>query len=327
MDVFESFQNFYRIQLGELSRGLSFISVDSIREAVELIDRCRGKIVFTGVGKSGNIAAKLAATFASTGTPAFFLHPCDAVHGDLGAVSPDDVLVALGKSGESTELLAMLQVVKKFGTPIISILGEPSSSTAKLSTVVIHAPVSREADELNLAPTSSTTLSLVIGDALALTLSRLRRFGPEDFGRYHPGGQLGRRLLLKVEDLLITDRGVPIARFDTDIKALLEAETGPNLGGVMIIDENEKLIGLVTDGDIRRAIVRFGNVLECSISEIMTRDPITVPSYMMAIDALKVMENRPSQISVLPVVDESARPVGLLRLHDIVRAGLGGNSG
>lgn len=321
-DPYSLFLKSYQMQIDELRGNERHIDADAVRRAAQMILDCRGKLTLTGMGKSGLIAQKLAATFSSTGTPSFFLHPGESLHGDLGALQKEDVLLALAKSGESEEVIAMLQVVRKLGNPIIAILGNPDSTAGKMADVIIRATVSREADPLDLAPTASTTVSLVVGDALASAVCELRGFRHEQFALYHPAGQLGRRLLLNVEDLLVTDRGLPLVSAGATMRELLEVESKPNLGGVIIADEQGRLAGLVTDGDIRRAIFRYGNVLDRSIEEIMTAKPLFVRRGTRAMEALRMMENRSSQISVLPVLDENDRPIGLLRLHDLVRAGL-----
>ena len=319
-DSFEIFEQSYRRQIDELQANIKLVEPEDVRRAIELILSCKGKLVLTGMGKSGLIAQKLAATFSSTGTPAFFLHPGESLHGDLGVLQKEDMVLLLAKSGESEEVIRMLQVIRKMELPVISLLGNPDSTVGRMSTVIIRATVSREADPLNLAPTASTTVSLVVGDALASTLAEIRGFQPENFALFHPAGQLGKRLLLAVEDLLADE--IPSITVGATIKELLEVETSANLGGVLVLDQGGLLTGIVTDGDIRRAIIKFPDLLERPITEIMTRDPITVAKGTRAIDALRLMENRPSQISVLPVIDEDRRPVGLLRLHDLVRAGL-----
>ncbi len=321
-EAFELFRDSYRKQIDELSANELKFEPDNIRKAIDLIVNCRGKLILTGMGKSGLIAQKLAATFSSTGTPAFFLHPGESLHGDLGALQKGDLVMLLAKSGESDEVIQMLHVIEKMGVSVISILGNRGSSAGKMSAVIIEAKVSQEADPLNLAPTASTTVALVVGDAIASAVSEIRGFKPENFALFHPAGQLGKRLLLNVEDFLLIDRGIPVAPENVDMKKLLEIETGANLGGVMIVDTAGKLAGLVTDGDIRRAIIKFGNVLECAVVSIMTKNPISVNRGTRAIDALEMMENRPSQISVLPVVDGEKKPIGLLRIHDLIRAGL-----
>lgn len=320
IDPFQVFRESYLHQLNELQANNELIQEENVRRAIDLIVSCRGKLALTGMGKSGLIAQKLAATFSSTGTPAFFLHPGESLHGDLGVLQKEDMVLLLAKSGESDEVIRMLQVIQKMELPVISILGNPDSTVGRMSTVIIRATVSREADPLNLAPTASTTVSLVVGDALASAVAELRGFKPEHFALYHPAGQLGKRLLLSVSDL-ISDQ-VPTVHEGATMAELLEQETSANLGGVMVVDDSGGLVGLVTDGDIRRAIMKFGNVLECAIERIMTRGPISVAPDTRAIEALRLMENRPSQISVLPVADADGRPVGLLRLHDLVRAGL-----
>ena len=318
----ELFFSSYNRQITELQNNIVNIDQESVARAIDILIHCEGKVACTGMGKSGLIAQKLAATLSSTGTPAFFLHPGESLHGDLGALQKGDVVLCLAKSGESDEVVQMLQVIQKMGNRIISILGTANSRAGKMSDVIIVAKVSREADPLNLAPTASTTVALVVGDALASALVELRGFKPENFALYHPAGQLGKRLLLNVEDLLVLDQGVPMVEESASIKQLLETVTKPNLGGAMITDTKGKLIGIVTDGDIRRSILKFGNVLEQSISSVMTRSPLRIQKGSRAIDALHIMESRESQISVLPVVDEEDHPIGLLRLHDLVRVGL-----
>jgi|YNPMSStandDraft_1061717.scaffolds.fasta_scaffold27199_2 arabinose-5-phosphate isomerase len=320
--IYEFFKTSYNLQIQELQANINNIKKDSLLNAIDIILNCKGKLACSGMGKSGLIAQKLAATFSSLGTPAFFLHPGEALHGDLGVLQQDDVLLVIAKSGESDEVVQMLQVVKKMGNKIISILGNPNSRAGKLSDVIINAFVNREADPLNLAPTSSTTVSLVIGDSLASTIAKVKNFKPENFAFYHPAGQLGKRLLLNVEDLLILDQGEPIISVSATMKELIETITKPNLGGAIVVDNHRKIIGIVTDGDLRRAILKFGNILDRKIEEIMTKNPICVKKGTKAIDALHIMEDRPSQISVLPVVDDEDKPIGLIRIHDLIKAGL-----
>lgn len=320
--IYEFFKTSYNLQIQELQANINNIKKDSLLNAIDIILNCKGKLACSGMGKSGLIAQKLAATFSSLGTPAFFLHPGEALHGDLGVLQQDDVLLVIAKSGESDEVVQMLQVVKKLGNKIISILGNPNSRAGKLSDVIINAFVNREADPLNLAPTSSTTVSLVIGDSLASTIAKVKNFKPENFAFYHPAGQLGKRLLLNVEDLLILDQGEPIISVSATMKELIETITKPNLGGAIVVDNHRKIIGIVTDGDLRRAILKFGNILDRKIEEIMTKNPICVKKGTKAIDALHIMEDRPSQISVLPVIDDEDKPIGLIRIHDLIKAGL-----
>lgn len=321
-DPFELFQESYHRQIQELTGNFSLVEPQTVRQAIRLIMAAKGKLILTGMGKSGLIAQKLAATFSSTGTPAFFLHPGESLHGDLGVIQDGDVLLILAKSGESDEVVQMLQVVRKMNVPVISVLGKKESTVGRMSDVVINSVVSREADPLNLAPTASTTVALVVGDALATAISEIRGFQPENFALVHPAGQLGKRLLLNVEDFLLKDQEAPLVQESDSIPHLLEIQERPNLGGVIVVGEDGKIRGLVTDGDLRRAVRKYGNVLDKSIPEIMTKNPITIHAQSKAIEALRIMEDRPSQISVLPVVDENNFPVGLLRIHDLVRAGL-----
>ena len=322
MGLYESFQHSYWMQIKELQENGALIDPESVKQACQLILECKGKVVCSGMGKSGLIAQKLAATFSSTGTPAFFLHPGESLHGDLGVVQPDDLILLLAKSGESDEVVQMLQVIRKMGNKVISILGNPDSSAGRMSTVIVRASVSREADSLNLAPTASTTVSLVVGDALATAVSEQKGFQPENFALYHPAGQLGKRLLLKVEDLLDASVQLPVCSHKASMTELLEAVTRPNQGAAMVVDDENHVIGIVTDGDLRRAILKYGNVLERELKEIMTANPISIQGETLALDALRLMEDRPSQISVLPVVDANNHPLGLLRIHDLVRAGI-----
>ncbi len=319
-NIFDTFIESYQMQVNALLGNRKHIRPENVRKAIKTILNCKGKLVLTGMGKSGLIAQKLSATFSSTGTPAFFLHPSESLHGDLGVLQKDDVLMLLAKSGESEEVIAMLQAVRKLGNPIISILGNPNSTAGRMSSVIVRATISREADSLDLAPTASTTVALVVGDALASAVSDKKKFQPEHFAMYHPGGQLGRRLLLNVEDIMITERGIPIIPLSASISQVLEVESKPNLGGVMVVNGRGKLIGLVTDGDIRRGIINHKNLLDHKVNIIMTPKPVFVYKGTRALEALKLMENRNSQINILPVLNKSKEPVGLLRLHDLLNA-------
>jgi len=294
----------------------------SFEDAVHMIHRCRGKIVVTGVGKSGIIARKIAGTLSSLGTMAIFLHPVDALHGDLGIVQPDDIILAIAKSGESDELLAMLPSINAIGARIISIVGNADSRLARTSDIAIIAETEKEACSLNLAPTTSSTLALVAGDAIAIILAKMKGFKSEDYAKFHPAGTLGKRLLLKVSDLMHSGEHNPVVSGDTPIKQALMEMTGKAMGALEVVDADGRLIGLVTEGDLRRGIQKHANLLEMHIRQIMTENPVTVSPQTQAYDALNLMENRPSQISVLPVVDENGCAIGILRLHDLVNVGL-----
>lgn len=292
----------------------------SVEKAVELLLNCQSKVVVTGVGKSAIIANKIADTMTSTGTVSVFVHSSDALHGSLGIIGNGDVVIALSNSGETEELLAILPSLKQRNVKIISIVGNLNSTLARQSDVVLDASVDQEACPLNLAPTTSTTVALSIGDALAMTLSNLKGWTEEDFAANHPAGRLGKRLTLKVADLMHESPNVaPEANWLEVVKSLSRY----GLGAVNVVDENEKLIGIVTDGDLRRTIENTSseNFSNLTAETMMTKNPTTATPEMLAYNALLLMEDRPRQISVLPVVS-NGKSCGLLRLHDIVRSGL-----
>jgi arabinose-5-phosphate isomerase len=291
-----------------------------VRKTIEILENCTGKIIVTGVGKSGIIAQKIAQTLTSTGTVAVFVHPSDAMHGSLGVISNGDVLIALSNSGETDEILLLLPALQKRKTCIISIVGNINSTLARQSDVVLDASVDQEACPLNLAPTTSTTVALAIGDALAMTLMQAKGLTAEDFAANHPGPRLGKRLTLKVKNLM---HDSPNVSLDANWLEVVKAISKHSLGAVNVVDKNKSLVGIVTDGDLRRTIEKTEakNLENLTAAQMMTKNPIVATSEMLAFDALQLMENRPFQISVLPVV-EKEKCVGLLRLHDIVRSGL-----
>ena len=294
----------------------------TFEDAIRMVHECPGKVVVTGVGKSGIIGRKIAGTLSSLGTLAIFLHPGDALHGDLGIIQSNDIVLAIAKSGESDELLAMLPSIRSIGANIISIVGNSDSKLAQISDVAIIAETEKEACSLNLAPTTSSTLSLVAGDAMAIILAKLKGFKSEDYAKFHPAGTLGKRLLLKVSDLMHSGDKNPVVNEDMLIKDALMEMTTKAMGALEVVDNEGILKGLVTEGDLRRGIQKHQNLLEMQVTQIMTPDPITVLPETQAYDALTLMENRPSQISVLPVVDKNHRAIGILRLHDLVNVGL-----
>lgn len=317
----QEFAEILRIEAEAIELVRSRLDAVSISAALEAILNCRGKVIVTGVGKSGIIADKIAQTLTSTGTMSVYVHPSDALHGGLGVVAKDDVVVALSNSGETEELLALLPALKRRGSALIAIVGNMDSTLARSADVVLDAAVSEEACPLNLAPTASTTVALAIGDALAMTLMMCRGLTPEDFAANHPAGRLGKRLTLRVADLMHESPSVDL---DTGWLEVVRAISDHALGAVNVVSDEGKLVGIVTDGDLRRAIERSGDkgLGGLKASDMMTASPITAAPEMLAFDALKVMEDRPSQISVLPVVDYENSCVGLIRLHDIVKAGL-----
>jgi len=288
--------------------------------AVELMGACRGKIVVTGLGKSGVICQKIAATLASTGTPSFFLHSGDAVHGDLGMVREDDLILAVSNSGETDEILKLLPHFKRHGIKLLVITGNPNSTLAKAGDVVLDVRVTEEASTLGPAPTASTTAALAMGDALAVVLLEEKGFKEEDFALRHPGGTLGRRLLLRVADLMYRGAQLPVVQQKTLVRDALFEITSKRLGVTGVTDAEGKLVGIITDGDLRRGLERKGQILELTAEEIMTREPKTVSADTMATEAMAVMERFP--ITSLFVLDARDCPVGVIHLHDLVKAGI-----
>ena len=294
----------------------------SIVKAVEVISDCTGQVLVTGIGKSGIIGSKIAATLRSTGTPAVFLQASEALHGDVGMLRPGDVVLAIGKSGESTELNTLLRVFKKSGFPIISITSNGDSSMALLSSIVIDLKIIQEACPLNLAPTSSTTAALAIGDAIAVVLMKLKNVSAEDFARHHPGGQIGRRLLLTVDDVMRGGEQNPVIAATATIREMLAAITRFRVGAICVVDSDEKLLGLVTDYDVRKSLETRENLSSMKIADLMNASPDIVFRTDRAIDALELMRSRNKPTAVLPVLDSNRRVVGMVHLHDLVAAGI-----
>ncbi len=288
--------------------------------ACELILACAGRVVVVGMGKSGHIGNKLAATLASTGTPAFFVHPAEASHGDMGMITKDDVVIALSNSGSTSEIVTLLPLIKRLGIPLISITGNPDSALARSADAALNARVAEEACPLNLAPTSSTTVALVLGDALAIALLEARGFTAEDFAFSHPGGALGRRLLLKVDDIMHSGERFPQVSPHTSVKDALLEMTRKGLGLTAVIDEQGRLAGIFTDGDLRRTLDKPIDLANTRIDAVMTKACKTAQAGHLAAEALNIMEQ--FKIGGLIVVDEHERPVGALNMHDLLRAGV-----
>jgi arabinose-5-phosphate isomerase len=289
--------------------------------AVEAIAGHTGKIVVTGIGKSGRIGEKIVATFSSTGTPAVFLHPAEAVHGDLGVYAPEDPTLMISKSGSTAELLRLVRVLRDFRSPLIGILGNPDSPLASEVDILLDASVRAEADPHNLAPTSSAAVAMALGDALALAVMRARRFTPEEFAVFHPGGQLGYNLTRTAGEVMHEGEQAAWAGPRDPVKQVVIAMTRRPLGAACVVDDEGRLIGIVTDGDLRRALEAHDDIRMLCAEDIMTKTPVTVCPDTRLHEALRLMEDRPSQISVLPVVDpRTRRCLGLLRLHDIHHA-------
>ena len=313
-----------KMEANALSRCCERLTREQVEQAINLLAGCTGKVVVAGVGKSGLVARKIASTLTSTGTAAVYLHPADALHGDLGLVAPSDVVLLLSNSGETDELIAMLPHLKHRNVPIIAIVGRLNSTLARNAEVVLDASVEQEACPLNLAPTTSTVVALAIGDALAATLMEIKGVTSQDFALNHPAGRLGKRLTLRVSDLMHSGADNPIVSPHASWTTIASAISKGGLGAVTVTDDHGRLAGIITDGDLRRSLekVKTINLEKLTASDIMTKNPVVVSPNLLAYDALQLMENRPSQIAVLPVVADDRTCLGLIRIHDIVRSGL-----
>jgi arabinose-5-phosphate isomerase len=289
--------------------------------AVDMIHSCRGRVVVIGIGKSGLVGRKISATLASTGTPSFFLHPTEGAHGDIGMVMKDDLVLAVSYSGENIEMLNLLPVIKGMGIKLVTITGAVHSTLAKASNVVINVKVQKEACPYNLAPTASTTATMAIGDALAISLLLKKGFQKRDFAALHPGGTLGRKLLLRVEDVMRSGRDNPVVKEGTIVKEALLVMTASRLGAVNVVGSNGKLTGFFTDGDLRRHLQKVGNILDLPIKKVMTRDPFTITADRMATEAARVMQE--NNFDNIPVVDDKHRPIGIIDERDLLAKGLG----
>lgn len=288
-------------------------------QMVELIYGCSGRVIVSGIGKSGIIGRKIVATLNSTGTRSVFLHPVEAMHGDLGMVSPDDVFLALSTSGETDELNLLVPSIRRIGSKVIAVTGNTSSTLAKHCDVVIDVRVEREACPFGLAPTASSTATLAMGDALAVTLLNKRGFKPSDFRRYHPGGALGRRLSRRVADIMLTGAAIPAVKDDADMKSALKVIDRMKLGTTLVADAAGRLTGIVTDGDIRRCIVKHRDIWKLPVGSVMTKNPKHIEPEASAYDALSIMEK--NEITVLPVTTPTGMVCGILHLHDILGKG------
>jgi arabinose-5-phosphate isomerase len=293
---------------------------DEFQKAVELIAPNEGKLIVTGVGKSGLVGAKIAATLASTGTSSFFLHPTEAMHGDLGMIGKNDIVLAISYSGESEELIQILPHLKRFDIPLIAMAKSSTSTLAQYADIFFNISVTKEACPLDTAPTSSTTLTMAMGDALAVTLMKKRDFRKEDFASFHPGGSLGKRLFVKVDDLLKKDN-LPIVSRETKLKDAIVVMSEGRLGNVIVLDENSKVVGVLSDGDLRRALMKDDFSLDCNVLTVATKNPRTLKNKnMLASDALEMIENY--KIQLLVVVDEEDKLVGTLHIHDLIEIGI-----
>lgn len=293
---------------------------DNFITACELILNCQGRVVVTGMGKSGHIGNKIAATLASTGTPSFFVHPGEASHGDLGMITRGDVVIALSNSGETSEVTTLLPLLKRLAIPLISITGSTSSTLAKFSNAHLFIDIEQEACPLDLAPTSSTTAALVVGDALAIALLEARDFSPEDFAFSHPGGSLGRKLLLKVSDIMHSGDRLPLVQSGTPLQTALLEITRKGLGMTGVVDQDNHLVGIYTDGDLRRTLDQGLDIHKVMVNEVMTLEPITVREEQLAAEAVEIMQQK--KVNALLVTDSKQKPTGALNMHDLLRAGV-----
>lgn len=318
-EIVEIAKEVLRLEGSELLRNADIIGND-IEDAVNLISDCKGKVVVTGVGKSGHIGAKIAATLASTGTPSFFLHPTEAMHGDLGMLQKDDIILAISFSGESDELISIMPHVKRYGNKIIAMSKDKNSSLGKFSNAFIKLDILKEACPIVAAPTVSTTLTLALGDAIAVCLMRKSDFKKEDFANFHPGGSLGKRLFLKVKDVM-QKTPLPIAKSDISLKLAIDTMTHGKLGSVLLTDKNGNLEAILSDGDLRRALMKENFDINDKAINYATKNPKVITNAdMLAYDALKIIEEY--KIQLLVVVDIANKPLGVLHIHELTKLGL-----
>ena len=319
INILKELKNVLNAEAQEL-KNIAELVDESYVQVVELLFKSKGKVIVLGVGKSGIIAQKIVATMISTGTTAFFLHPTEAIHGDLGIVNKDDIVIAISKSGNSQEVLDTLQVIKKIGAKIVALTSNKKSKLAQAADYILHMPIEKEACPLNLVPTSSTTVTLAIGDALAVALMKLRGFESENFALFHPGGELGRKLLLKVEDVMKKGEKNPVININDSIENMFSEISKKMAGALSVVDDKNNLKGLITDFDIRRVFIQKKNIYELEISDIMNSKPSYVLATDNAYEALEFMEKREKPISVLPVLDDekNKKVVGMVHLHDIL---------
>lgn len=293
---------------------------ESFDKAIDILYNCKGRVIVTGMGKSGIIGKKIAATMSSTGTPSYFLHPAESTHGDSGVITRDDVIIAISNSGETQELMNLLPLIKRFGCPMIGMTGNVNSTLAKASDITLDISVEKEACPLGKAPTASTTATLAMGDTLAVCLMEKKGFTKEDFLMFHPSGKLGKGLTYKVKDLMITGERMPIVSDSESFTSVLNTISEYKLGMAMIIDSSNQLVGVLTDGDIRRTIIKFENISSLTVKDVMTVNPKRITSDAYAASALNLMEKY--SITALAVVDESNIPAGVIHIHDLLRAGV-----
>ncbi|MBP9037159.1 MAG: KpsF/GutQ family sugar-phosphate isomerase [Candidatus Cloacimonas sp.] len=321
MNIYETVQEELAKEAFAIQIVAKQLSKESLEKAFEVLCNCQGKVVLTGMGKTGIIARKISATLASTGTTSIFLHSAEGIHGDLGMIESDDVVIAVSNSGNTQELINLIPFLKFNRVPIIAITGEPNSQLAKNSDVVLNCNVPKELEPLGLVPTSSTTVALAVGDALAIALLKHKNFQLQDFARFHPGGTIGKKLLLRVINLMHSGDELPVIKDNATMSEVIIEMTSKKLGCTAVTDKNGKLIGMITDGDLRRQLHNKGNsLLDYSAKDCMTDNPKTLKPEVLAIEALNLMETY--KITMIPVVDGSNQPVGMLHMHDLIAAGV-----
>ncbi|HOE67505.1 MAG TPA: KpsF/GutQ family sugar-phosphate isomerase [Candidatus Hydrogenedentes bacterium] len=319
MDTQAALREALNIERNALDRLIERVG-QATEEAVQTLYACKGRIIVTGMGKAGLVGRKIAGTLSSTGSPAHFMHPTEGLHGDLGMVTASDVVIAISNSGETKEIVALLPYCKALEVKIVALTGNARSTLARQSDVVVDVGVEREADPLGIAPTASTTAAIAMGDALAAALMTLKGFTRDQYARVHPGGSLGASLLSRVQDLMITGDRVPIVPRGVNVREAIVTMSSKRLGAVFFVDEDERLAGILSDGDLRRLFERESDPLTKRACDVMTRTPKTIGPGMGAVEALRLMED--NAIMVLPVVDEAGKPVGAIHMHDLVKAGL-----
>lgn len=293
---------------------------ENFSRLVKAIRECRGRVILTGIGKSGHVAKKIAATLSSLGTPAYYLHPAEGAHGDLGVITRDDLVLAISYSGETDEIIQLIPSIKKIQAKLVSITCRPNSTLERNADLSIHLKIIREACPHNLAPTTSSTATLVFGDALAVVLAKLINFQPENFAVFHPKGALGKRLLTKVSDLMFKGEENPVIHCGELLKKAIIVMSEKGLGAISVVNDEGRLVGIITDGDLRRTIEKYDDLPRLRVQDIMTRNPIVIGPDALAVEAITPMQTK--EIMVLPVIDDQRRPVGMIRLHDIVKAGI-----
>lgn len=317
MDLKEQVRHVFDVEIAELEKAKD-AAAEQIAPVLEAVFSCQGKVVLCGMGKAGHIARKISATMSSVGIPSYFLHPAEGLHGDLGTLTANDVIILVSNSGTTAEVCNLLPNIKMIGAKIIGITSNPESAIAQYSDIALNLPKFQEAGRLNLAPTSSTTAELVVGDAIAVVVSEMNDFRKENFALYHPAGALGKKLLTRVGDIMFTgDENAVIASGSSLVDGINEM-TKKGLGAVSVVDQTGRLCGIVTDGDLRRALGRALEIYHSTVDEVMTRKPVYTQADVLAVDALRAMESGSKKLSVLPVVDQSNIPVGMIRNHDIL---------